>query len=694
MEVVGPLPGSAGELLGVLSVDGAEPLPVRLVPVPDHVAGDPELLAQLRRGAAAAAELVHPNILRTFGIEDVQGTAMQVLADVQAHTLRAVIETGGRLPPSIAARVLLDVCAAVQFARDKERGGSRLLGDLCLDTVLVAESGATLVAGLGVPPPSRPSRDRLHLLSPEQIVAGAAAMTSETDVYLLGLLFHACLAGEPPFAEEADPEASVLTKPPPSLSAPGIPEPLAEAVARALAKKTQDRFRSPEAFAEEVSRCIDELAEPEAVAAYAEMIFPPEEQVRAVRRAAAEAAMAERLGASSSAVPQEQTSPPAPQPSASGEPSSSEAKPPGAPPEPALPELDLSISVDTVIEPGRTAPVLDLVSAADIVGEGSSPGIPADLVSAADIVGEGSSPGIPADLVSTADTVGKETSPGTEAGDLVSTADIVGKGALPKTQPVDLVSTVDIVGGAESLPEPQPPPAASSSKPPQKRRGGFVAGAAVAVACIAIGFYLSKLGFPEPSPPAGGSTAGASADPRPAAGAEPIAAAAPAPPLAPPGPPQERTPAPEVPPKSSPPAAAHAARASLDVWAEPPGSIYVDGKLAGQSPLVRPVSRGLHRVRLYDPTGGVDVTRTVNVRGSGARLRFALGKGTVTITAPGGASILIDGRMVATTEVRDLPLWEGDHRLVVTLGAARHTHTFQLRAGETYNYEVSRTTPP
>ncbi len=120
----------------------------------------------------------------------------------------------------------------------------------------------------------------------------------------------------------------------------------------------------------------------------------------------------------------------------------------------------------------------------------------------------------------------------------------------------------------------------------------------------------------------------------------------------------------------------------------------MDGKLAGRSPLVKAVGRGLHKVRLYDAASGVDVTRLVEAQGPGTRVRFALAKGTVTITAPAGSSISLDDRRVATTEIRDFPIWEGHHKLVVTLGSARHSHEFQLEAGGTYTYEVSQTTVP
>src|SRR3990170_1552454 len=92
LQVVGPFPGSesSGELLGVMVEDHPkELLPVHLIPVRESVSTDAEVMEQARR---AAANLKHPNILRTFGIEEIQGKTMQVKAWIETFPLRAIVQ--------------------------------------------------------------------------------------------------------------------------------------------------------------------------------------------------------------------------------------------------------------------------------------------------------------------------------------------------------------------------------------------------------------------------------------------------------------------------------------------------------------------------------------------------------------------------------------------------------------------------
>jgi hypothetical protein len=71
-------------------------------------------------------------------------------------------------------------------------------------------------------------------------------------------------------------------------------------------------------------------------------------------------------------------------------------------------------------------------------------------------------------------------------------------------------------------------------------------------------------------------------------------------------------------------------------------------------------------------------------------VRFELGHGTLDVTAPPDAEVLIDGRVVGHGSVR-LQLWEGRHRIEVRRGAARLQERFELAPGETWTYAVTPT---
>ncbi len=589
IERLGPLPGGApGEVLAVARLGGEATRPVLLRPVPAELWREPGRRAQLEREVQRAATLVHPNVAQPLGLDEGDGAPARIEAWAEGEPLSEVLAAGGRMPPTIAARIVADAGAGVHFAHEDDGGGSVVHGHLRPEALLVSRSGVTLVAGFGagVVEGARPPGARLPWVSPEQLLGGPGAADRQSDVYLLGLVLHACLTGEAPFAGEADVEKAVLEGPPAPLEPLGVPRALAEVVERATARKASDRHASAAELGRDVERAAGGLAPPGAVAAWLDVLLPAGGGVRAARRTLLEAALAGRDQATAEAA--------------------------GSPPK--LPEPvaeEHIVGAPAPVPPPRPPPV-DMMRTADIVLDAPAPPVGLDLVTTREIVGEGSAPFMVA--------------------------------------------------------RPPAPPA----EPPPRNLATAILAAGIAVAGLAIGFGLARRdGEPAPSPAAGAILAGSSA---------PTRAEAPAPAA---GPPARAEPRRE--PQAGPP--------SVEVTADPAGDVYVDGKRAGRTPLVKSVNRGRHKVRLVDRASGVDVTKVVEVKAARTPVRFALGKGALTVTAPEGAVIFLDGRKVGTGGVAGLSVYEGPHRITVRLGQARSDHAFHMGRDETYRYDVERTTP-
>jgi hypothetical protein len=116
----------------------------------------------------------------------------------------------------------------------------------------------------------------------------------------------------------------------------------------------------------------------------------------------------------------------------------------------------------------------------------------------------------------------------------------------------------------------------------------------------------------------------------------------------------------------------------------------VDGKRAGRAPVTVAVAPGEHEVRLRDAAEGIDVRRRVVARGPVTRVRFELGRGTLDVTAPDDAEVIVDGRLVGKGRVK-VELWEGHHRVEAQLGASRVQERFEIARGETWTYAVTPT---
>jgi outer membrane protein assembly factor BamB len=205
------------------------------------------------REARLAASLEHPNVIPIHAAGEHEGLAYLVMRFVDGSDLRALIRREAALAPPRAARIVAEVAAALDAAhavglvhRDVKPANVLLDAD---EHVYLADFGLT--RGEWSTSGPQPTESGVFVgtsdyVAPEQI--RGASVDARADVYSLGaVLFHA-LTGETPFAGRNH-EAILwahLTEPPPAPSErrAGVPRALDAVVARAMAKRPQDRYPS------------------------------------------------------------------------------------------------------------------------------------------------------------------------------------------------------------------------------------------------------------------------------------------------------------------------------------------------------------------------------------------------------------------------------------------------------------------
>ena len=127
----------------------------------------------------------------------------------------------------------------------------------------------------------------------------------------------------------------------------------------------------------------------------------------------------------------------------------------------------------------------------------------------------------------------------------------------------------------------------------------------------------------------------------------------------------------------------------LDLVTDPPVEVGLDKKPFGRTPLVIPATPGRHVLTLSEPSKGINQSRVVTVKKDGITpLRLTVGRGTLSVRAPQGARVIVDGRVVGSSPVDDLHLFEGTHHLKVTLGDAIWQQSFVLRNEQSLRYDV------
>jgi serine/threonine-protein kinase len=231
----------------------------------EHVARDVEQVERFKREARSVAQLSHPNIVTVIDRGEGDGQQYIVFEYVDGENLKHLVVREGPLPVRQALEVALQVARALGFAH----GQGLVHRDVKPQNVLLPPAGEAKVTDFGIA--RALDVDELtrsgsvvgtsHYIAPEQ--ARGEPVDERTDVYSLGAVLFELLTGEVPFPGESFVAVAMrhVNEPAPGVAErrAGISPRLDAAVRRALAKDPAERFRSMDAFAEELAACLDEL---------------------------------------------------------------------------------------------------------------------------------------------------------------------------------------------------------------------------------------------------------------------------------------------------------------------------------------------------------------------------------------------------------------------------------------------------
>jgi tetratricopeptide (TPR) repeat protein len=213
------------------------------------------------REVGILAGLAHPHILPLLDSGRVGDVLYFTMPYVEGETLRERLYTAGRLSVDETVQLVREAASALGYAH--RRG--LVHRDIKPENILLAENHA-LVADFGIARAmSRAVEERLtsglppgtpHYMSPEQ-AGGSEEVGPRSDIYSLGCVLFELLTGKPPYDGEA--LQDVLHQhlfapvPRPSEQRDGIPAHIEQAVLRALAKRSQERFDTADDFAAAIS---------------------------------------------------------------------------------------------------------------------------------------------------------------------------------------------------------------------------------------------------------------------------------------------------------------------------------------------------------------------------------------------------------------------------------------------------------
>ncbi|HEX7054240.1 MAG TPA: serine/threonine-protein kinase [Burkholderiales bacterium] len=231
-----------------------------------------EIMAEVRerflREARSAGRLSHPNIVTIFDVGEQDGVAYIAMELLPGRSLQQMLREHSRIAAGTAAEIAAQVADALDHAQQY-----RIVHrDVKPANVMIAPSGRCKLTDFGIAyvPTSTMTQTGEALgspryMSPEQ-VAGIP-VDGRSDIFSLGVVLYEMLAGRNPFQRETDTtpltimhRIAVEPHTPLRQLDPTLPPAFDRILARALAKKPQERYARAADMAAELRKAAGESA--------------------------------------------------------------------------------------------------------------------------------------------------------------------------------------------------------------------------------------------------------------------------------------------------------------------------------------------------------------------------------------------------------------------------------------------------
>ena len=217
-------------------------------------------LEQFKREARSAARLIHPSIVTIYDVCDEGDISYILMEYVEGVSLKAFEEQNGRMDPALAVALTAQLASALDHAHKH----NIIHCDIKPQNIVLTEAMVPKIVDFGI---SRIVSNEtmaftasvvgsVHYFSPEQ--AQGLAVTAQSDIYSLGIVFYEMLTGKVPF--DGNNAVSVARKqveeqaPPLKAYWPEAPDALQEIINKALAKNLQDRYAAAEDMKNDLMR--------------------------------------------------------------------------------------------------------------------------------------------------------------------------------------------------------------------------------------------------------------------------------------------------------------------------------------------------------------------------------------------------------------------------------------------------------
>lgn len=250
-----------------------------------HLAEDQSFVDMFLGEAKLAAQLNHPNVVQIFDFGEADGQYYIAMEYIDGPNLRALSkranEVGHKIGYTLAAKTISFACEGLSYAHDfcdPETGEpfNLIHRDISPDNILLSKNGGVKVVDFGIAKAAGQGhhtktgtlKGKLAYMPPEQL--SAKPLDRRVDIFALGIVLYELVTGDKPFdsSSEVSIMRAILYEPltPAAAKRADIPPLLSKILDKALAKDRDQRYGSCRELQADLERFI--LSTGEAVGSY------------------------------------------------------------------------------------------------------------------------------------------------------------------------------------------------------------------------------------------------------------------------------------------------------------------------------------------------------------------------------------------------------------------------------------------